>query len=295
MKSKHFCLLGAFVCGMMLLAASCEKMIVDNQGDGTDTDEEPNVIVRVSSFEQVPFAAKTRATVGEVCTRLNFIVYNSSGTRIRQVSQVLEDEGFGQASFYLSEGHYYLVALAHSSNGNPTSTNAEKIGFTNTTGFTDTFFYADSLIVVDKEVEKTLNLKRIVAKVRFVFDDAIPAKADRIRFYYTGGSGSLDALHNGWGVVNSKQTQYYDIKHTEDQFEIYTIPHGSTDSLNVTVTTYQGNDDDSRIVSEREIQDIPILRNHITTCYGSLFSPVYQMKFTITVDDSWDDAIDFNF
>jgi len=295
MKNSKFCLLGAFVCGMMLLAASCEKMIVDSQDGGADTDEEANVIVRVNSFEQVPLTAQTRAAVGDICTHLNFIVYNSSGTRIRQLSQKLEDEDFGQASFYLSEGHYYLVALAHSSNGNPTSTNTEKIAFTNSTGYTDTFLYADSLVVADDVVEEALNMKRIVAKIRFVFDDAIPAKADRIRFYYTGGSGSLDALHNGWGVVNSKQTQYYDIKGSEKQFEIYTIPHGDSDSLNVIVNTYQGSDDDSHIVSEREIENIPILRNHITTCYGSLFSPVYQMKFTITIDDTWDNTIDFNF
>lgn len=295
MKSKYFCFFSAMVCAMMLLVASCEKMVLSGKDKGAATDEDANVILRVSSFGQVPFTAKTRADVGDVCTRLNFIVYNQAGERIRQEAQTVEDDGFGQASFYLAQGHYFLVVLAHSSGGNPTSTNARKIAFTNSTGYTDTFMYADSLIVSDQEVVRTLNLKRIVAKVRFVFDDAIPGKTERIRFYYTGGSGTLDAANDGWGSVNSKQTQFYDVSRTEKNFEIYTIPHGNSDSLNVTVNTYQGADDDLHILSEREIQRIPVLRNHITTCYGSLFSPVYQMRFTITVDDEWNDSIDFNF
>lgn len=296
MRNKHFSQSLAFVCGMVLMAASCEKMNLSDSGNKSDSDEEPNVTVRISSFEQVPFDPKTRASVSEVCTRLNFIVYNKDGDRIRQVQQKSEDEGFGQTSFYLSKGHYYLVALAHSSDGNPTSTNAKKIAFTNSTGYSDTFFYADSLFVEDQEIEKDMNLKRIVAMVRFVFDDAIPAKADRIRFYYTGGSGTLDASDNGWGAVNSKQTQFYSVSHNERKFEIYTIPHDNDDRLTVTATTYQGTTGETQIVSEREIEDIPVLRNHITTCYGSLFSPVYGTAFRITIDDQWDnDSINFHF
>jgi hypothetical protein len=287
-------LLKTYVCGVMMLAGvvSCEKMNVD----GSDDDgSKANVVLRIGSVEQVPFEmAKTRGRdVNGVCSRLNFLVYQD-GERIRQISQTSDEEGFGEARIQLAEGQYFLVVLAHSSNGNPTSTNANKIGFTNTTGFTDTFFYAADLIVEDEDVTRTLELKRITAMVRFIPYDNIPVNAGRIRFYYTGGSGTLDAGSDGWGVVNSKQSQWYDLTHNEEKFEIYTIPHGADDELTVTASTYKGQTDN--IETERKIEGIPVLRNHITICRGYLFAPVYQMDYEITIDDRWStDSLYFDF
>lgn len=281
----------AIVCGVML-CASCEKMNVSQEDTGGDA----NVFLRIGSYEQVPFGM-TRATVSEVCSRLSFLIYDRDGERIRKADQQVDDEDFGQASFMLAKGRYFLVVLAHSGQGNPTSTSARKIAFTNKTGYTDTFLYADSLIVDDKEVERSLNLKRIVAMVRFLPYDAAPAKADSIRFYYSGGSGTFDAGAGGWGVVNSKQSQWYELARQERTFEIYTIPHeGDADTLTVTASTYRGSREGSALVTECEIPGIPVKRNHITTCRGYLFSPVYQQTFSITVDDIWDsDSISFDF
>ena len=292
--AKHFSsLLKTCVCGVMLLTGvSCEKMNVEGSDD---EGSRANVVLRVGSIEQVPFEmARTRGRdVNGICSRLNFLVYQD-GERIRQISQTSEDDGFGEAQTQLAEGRYFIVVLAHSSNGNPTSTNAKKIGFTNTTGFTDTFFYGDSLIVSDKDVARTLELKRITAMVRFIPYDEIPAQAGHIRFYYTGGSGTLDAADDGWGAVDSKQKQWYDLTHNEEEFEIYTIPHGDDDKLTVTATTYKGQTDN--IATEREIEGIPVLRNHITICRGYLFSPVYQMDYEITIDDRWSaDSLYFDF
>lgn len=294
MKKHFFCLVKTYVYGLMVLAgaASCEKMTV---AESDDDGSKANVLLRIGSVEQVPFEmAKTRGRdVNGICSRLNFLVYQD-GERIRQVVQTSDEEDFGEAQIQLPEGQFFLVVLAHSSNGNPTSTNASKIGFTNTTGFTDTFLYAGDLVVEDKDVAQTLELKRITAMVRFVPYDDIPANAGRIRFYYTGGSGTLDAASNGWGVVNSKQSQWFDLTHNEEKFEIYTIPHGDDDELTVTATTYKSGTDD--IATERKIEGIPVKRNRITICRGYLFSPVYQMDYEITVDDRWaDDALYFDF
>ena len=129
---KHFLgLFRAFAMGVVLTgAASCEKMNVKSgepDGDGV------NVSLRVTSFEQVPFGlSRTRLrSVEDVCSRLNYLIYDSDGHRLKQTVQEAGDEDFGQTSFNLGKGHYLLVVLAHSSSGNPTSTNATKIGFTN--------------------------------------------------------------------------------------------------------------------------------------------------------------------
>lgn len=292
MKSKEFFHAFVFVSGMMLAVASCEKMNVSKGG----SDEDVNVFLSVASFEQVPFSA-TRTAVSEVCSRLSFLVYDRDGTRIRKEDQQLGDEDFGQAGFMLAKGRYYLVVVAHSGEGNPTSTNARRIGFTNKTGYTDTFFYADSLTVDETDVERSLNLRRIAAMVRFIPNDAVPAKADSIRFYYTGGSGTFDAVGGGWGVVKSTQVQWYAVNPSMKQFEIYTIPHvGDGQQLNVTASSYRGNKEDATLLTECEIEGIPVKRNHITTCRGYLFSPVYKQDFIITIDDDWEnDSIEFYF
>jgi hypothetical protein len=187
------------------------------------------------------------------------------------------------------------VALAHSGKGNPTSTDLHKIRFTNKTGYTDTFLFADSLLVGEEEVDCELQLKRIVSKVRFVFSDQLPENADSIRFYYEGGSGTFDAT-TGIGVVKSKQQQWFPVSHDEASYEIYTIPRADSDKLKVMVSTYSTAGGQVELLTEREISDIPIQRNRITICRGSLFNPTEQHQISIDIDTTWDDeAIDFYF
>ena len=143
--------------GSLLLAASCEKMVIS--GSERSDAEDANVVVQVMSFEQLPFSlTRTRGETETGPTRLNFIVYDEDGMRIRQESQQLGDDEFGIARFKLQEGRYFLVALAHSGKGNPTSTDLHKIRFTNKTGYTDTFLYADTLVLLNIAVDYVLLL-----------------------------------------------------------------------------------------------------------------------------------------
>ena len=294
MKNKHFGVLASWMLGGLLMVSSCEKMVISS-ADGTG-DEDANVVVQVVSYEMQPFQQTgTRGEGGEACNRLNFIVYDEAGERIKQEVQLLGDSDFGTARFSLQEGRYYLVALAHSSLGNPTSTNLHKIQFTNKTGYTDTFLYAGALEVGEEEVDRELHLKRIVSMVRFVFSDPLPASADSIRFYYEGGSGTFDAT-TGLGVVKSKQQQWFAVNHDEAVYEIYTIPRADNDKLKVQVSTYQTQGGEVELLAEREIRDIPIRRNCITTCRGSLSGTAEQPQISIDIDTTWDDeGIEFTF
>ena len=290
MKNKHFSLFGAFVFGVVLLVASCEKMNLGGRSDDAD-EGEANVVVRVMSFEQMPFSAATRAAVGDVCNHLNFVVFDENGERVDQKNQELGDEGFGEGRFTLPLGNYRLAIVAHSSDGNPSvnkrsASKNESISFTNAKGFTDTFFASKALTVGDSAINLEMNLSRVVAKVRFINEDAIPAKADSIRIYYEGGSGSIDA-QSGYGNVKSKQTAWFDKSET---LEIYTIPWQNDAYLEATIGTFQGGD----LLTSTVIDSIPIRRNCITTCRGNIFDgKVTKVSFTITVDDSWNSAIDY--
>ncbi|MBQ6201784.1 MAG: FimB/Mfa2 family fimbrial subunit, partial [Prevotella sp.] len=255
-------------------------------------DGEANVVVRVMSFEQMPFSAATRANIEDVCNHLNFVVFDENGERVDQKNQELGDEGFGEGRFTLPLGNYRLAIVAHSSNGNPsvnkrTASKHESISFTNAKGYTDTFFASKALTVGDSAINLEMNLRRVVAKVRFVNEDAVPEKADSIRIYYEGGSGSIDA-QSGYGNVKSKQAAWFD--KSETPLEIYTIPWQDDAYLEATIGTFQGGD----LLTSTVIDSIPIRRNCITTCRGNIFDgKVTKVSFTITVDDSWNSAIDY--
>jgi len=292
MKNKHFGLLGAIVFGVVLLVASCEKMNLGGRSGDAD-DGEANVVVRVMSFEQMPFSAATRANIEDVCNHLNFVVFDENGERVDQKNQELGDEGFGEGRFTLPLGNYRLAIVAHSSNGNPsvnkrTASKHESISFTNAKGYTDTFFASKALTVGDSAINLEMNLRRVVAKVRFVNEDAVPEKADSIRIYYEGGSGSIDA-QSGYGNVKSKQAAWFD--KSETPLEIYTIPWQDDAYLEATIGTFQDGD----LLTSTLVDSIPIRRNCITTCRGKIFDgKVTKVSFTITVDDSWGEPLGYD-
>lgn len=290
MRKRISGLFWAVVSGVVLLSGvSCEKMIV-----GDDGDDDANVVVSIRSIEQTPFKAFTRTSLEDVCTRLNFIVFDKDGVRLDQKNQELGDEDFGKGKFTLPLGTYRLVIVAHSSNGNPTvnkrsGSKQESVSFTNANGFSDTFFASQELTVGDSAVTLNIDLIRVVALVRFINEDPIPVKADSIRFFYTGGSGSLDAL-TGWGNTKSQQVAWTGKSHFGSPFEIYTIPREDSNELTVTVGTYQ----DTDLLTETEIPGIPIQRNSITTCRGAIFNgKVSKVSFTMQVMSDWGTPIDY--
>ena len=196
-------------CGLLVtLFTSCENPAIF--GNEETEDPQGNLKVSIHQIEQTPFSALTRAEAGIACTRLNFVVYDEFGVRVDQENQQSTDANFGTASFQLPEGDYQMVVLGHSSNGNPTLTNAKKITFSNKIGFSDTFLYSKKITVTDEPENLEVELKRIVSLCRFVITDDYPEDIARIRFYYTGGSGAFDAT-TGFGSVASKQEVFFDV------------------------------------------------------------------------------------
>ena len=298
MKKQFFSLIKACVCGMMLLAgaASCEKMNVED----AEEESKANVVLRIGSVEQVPFEmARTRGRdVNGVCSRLNFLVYQGGG-KIKQINQTSDDEDFGEVHVQLSEGRYYLVVLAHSSDDNPSSNKVDEIKFTNAMGFTDTFFYGDSLIVGEDNIMLTLELDRITALIRFISEDEPAINNNRIRINYTGGSGALNGTNNGWGKVKSQQYKWFDVDNEINKYDLYTIPHeGADQHLKASIYYYEINGDNVKPLFDDPfvINNIPIKRNHVTVCKGKLFGSFKENKIKITINNDWSaDSLYFDF
>ncbi len=273
---------------LLLAAMACEKPEFSDLQE--ETPEHGNLTVSIFQLEQTPFSAFTRSEVADACTRLNFAVYDLDGVRQSQVNQKLGDVNFGTASFQLAEGSYQLVAVAHSSDGNPTMTDPSKIKFTNAQGYTDTFLYSDIVTVGEEPQTLPLSLDRIVALCRFVITDDIPQEVARIRFQYKGGSGAFDAF-TGLGSVNSTQTLFFDIasSNAQQQFDLYTFLHDTEGTIHLMVTAYDKMDTP---LNEREF-DVPLKQNIITWVSGPLFnggniSNSSLSTSTINIDTQWD-------
>ncbi len=286
----------AFVALMSVLTAlvftSCEKAIFSD--DETTGEPDGNLRVRVFQIEKTPFGSLTRAAqpASEVCTRLNFLIYNTDGSRAKMVNQTSDNAGFGTASFQLDEGDYQLVVVGHSANGNPTSTNPLKISFTNAQGYTDTFLSSGDITIEPEESwEVDVTLERIVARCSFVITDEFPAEVKKLQFYYTGGSGAFNA-YTGLGSVNSKQTVKFDVASpsavTGDgrQFDLYTFLHETSDNIALKVTALDASGNELYV---REF-DVPMEQNHITWLTGAFFNGSGSSSTSVTsvtVNTDW--------
>lgn len=312
MRNYKLCIYVTALCAMLLLTA-CEKAVLSGTEEPV-AEGQTTVRLEIIQLEDMEGTAGTRVLtdVSEVCTRLNFLLYQN-GKKVKTVNQKESDAGFGTVDVTLDAGSYQLLVLAHSCAANPTTTSAEKIQFNNTeTGYTDTFYYYGDLTVGDEPSAATLSLKRAVAMFRLVVNDAKPAKVQRLRIYYTGGSGALNAL-TGYGCVKSQQYTMFewpDDADTPMKFDAYTFLHDETGTLSLTVTAYSANND---VIYEREFKDVSMKRNTITQYSGDFFAegggddtPVTpdnpgdntdpdSRGIKIQVDPEWDAVNSFNF
>lgn len=266
---------------LALLLSNCENPVIT---DEERMEPQGNLKVSIYQIEQTPFSALTRAESGIACSRLNFIVYDESGSRLNQVSQKVEEPGFGTAAFQLEEGIYQLVVVGHSASGNPTTTNLSKIQFTNGTGYSDTFLYYGEVTVGTEQTDWEVSLHRIVSLCRFVITDDIPAEVKKLRFYYTGGSGAFDAA-TGLGSVASKQSVTFDVQEGQKQFDLYTFLHNPSDNIALKVTALDASDN---VLRERDF-DVPMKQNEVTWLTGSYFSGSTSgsTSISITINTDW--------
>jgi hypothetical protein len=285
MKRVILSLSAVFALVVIIAVFSCEKAIISNENESGDANG--NLKVTVFEIEKTPFASLTRTVenASAVVTRLNFAVYDTDGSRLKQVNQTSDQADFGTASFQLEEGTYQLVVVGHSSKSNPTMTNPAKIQFTNSTGYTDTFLFSDDVTIGEETVQKEVSLNRIVALCRFVVTDAFPADVRKMRFYYTGGSGAFNAA-TGLGTVNSKQTVTFDVVAGQKQFDLYTFLHDQYGDVALKVTALDNADN---VLYERDF-DVPMEQNHITWLSGAFFSGSGSSSTTVTgvtVNTDW--------
>ena len=286
----------AFLSVILFLLSSCEAPYVGKQE--SEDGETYNVTLRAITYEQVPFGTRTEATsLKDVCSRIGFAIFDASDTKVKSINQTSTTEGFGTASFTLTEGTYQVVVIAHSCDGTATISSPSKITFPNNV-VSDTFYYYGELTVGSGEQTKDLTLVRSVAKFHLEITDEMPNNVQTMRFYYTGGSSTFSA-RDGFGNVNSKQTVKIPVQASQrgktTEWDLYTMPHDSTGVLKMTISALDANEN---VLYLRELSDIPVTINRITRCSISLFSSTpatsAETAMQIKIDPEWAGTDDFS-
>ena len=279
---------------LALLLVGCEKSIID-EDKTSSAQQDANVILHFSQYEQEAFT-RSATDITNLCSRLNIAIFDAEGTKVKTVAQKEGDASYGTVALSLAAGTYRLVVIAHNCDGSATITSTEKVTFPNNK-VTDTFFYYGTLVVTDALQSYDLTLTRAVAMFRLVLtDESVPSKVAKLKFYYLGGSSTFSPKA-GYGCVNSKQTEIRPVS-TDGIYEIYTLPHTEQDVLTkLTVTALDANDD---VIMERTFENIPIIRNQVTSYSGSFFGSggtgtTSSGTFRLTADPDWDAVNEYTF
>ena len=286
MKTKYFLPIMVLVLAMISIVACVNAITEEGHDETTEMDraEGKEITFQVVGLEQVLVDAQSRAEVpiSELCTNITLALYQGS-TRVQKIDQDAEDDHFGRFTTHLPYGSYTLVCLAHSSEGNATTTNPEKISFPSSY-VTDTFIYCAEIEVTEEsEPIQNLSLTRAVSKFEICMTDKIPEDVTMLEIRYTGGSATVNA-RTGRGVTNSRQHEEFEVTPgtTANTFGVYTFLFDEEGKLKITITAYDeaGND-----VYSRVFEDVPMKRNNITRYQGKFFGKAFDG--TITADSTW--------
>lgn len=266
MKKKTYVWLTSLLLMLVATLTSCEKFALDDSGTNSH-DANANVIIHASVAKNNSTGTRSGEEDEEVegkpledyCSRLSIAIFDGE-EKVKTLNLKAED-GYNDIGINLDAGKYRMVAIGHNGSGNCTISSPEKVKFYKNK-MTDTFFYYGTFNVIDGEdTDDYILLNRAVAQFKVHITDAtIPAEAHSIKFYYTGGSSTLDAV-TGYGCVQSRQTESFKLQEGKRDYSIYTFPREENKGLKMTINIL---DADAQSIKEYSKEGVPVKRNNIT-------------------------------
>lgn len=282
MKKKTYVWLASLLLMLVATLTSCEKFALDDSGTNSH-DANANVIIHASVAKnnstgtrsgEEDFGDEEKGDedgldegdeeiegkpLEDYCSRLSIAIFDGE-EKVKTLNLKAED-GYEDIGINLDAGKYRMVAIGHNGNGNCTISSPEKVKF-NKNKMTDTFFYYGTFNVIDGEdTDNYILLNRAVAQFKVHITDAtIPAEAHSIKFYYTGGSSTLDAV-TGYGCVQSRQTESFKLQEGKRDYSVYTFPREENKGLKMTINIL---DADAQSIKEYSKEGVPVKRNNIT-------------------------------
>lgn len=267
MKKKTYVWLASLLLMLVATLTSCEKFALDDSGTNSH-DANANVIIHASVAKNNSTGTRSEEEDEEIegkpledyCSRLSIAIFDGE-EKVKTLNLTAEKDGYDDIGINLDAGKYRMVAIGHNGSGNCTISSPEKVKFYKNK-MTDTFFYYGTFNVIDGEdTDDYILLNRAVAQFKVHITDAtIPAEAHSIKFYYTGGSSTLDAV-TGYGCVQSRQTESFKLQEGKRDYSVYTFPREENKGLKMTINIL---DADAQSIKEYSKEGIPVKCNNIT-------------------------------
>jgi hypothetical protein len=218
-------------------------------------------------------------------------MFDADGNKVwdKVKTQSRDDDDFGTLSVGLKAGTYTVVAVGHSSPVTPTIKSTDMVQFTAKDGIknSDTFSYCGNVTIDADHTSHELRMNRMTAMVSFEFnDETMPTNYADIRVDYSGGSANFNPSTME-GCTKSSQSE---LRGKSSQYYVFTFPYMSAEgTLKMTLTAF---DADQNVLTTKTLTDVPVTRNRITHCQGTLFGDgdftIYQTAFGISVNTDWD-------
>ena len=209
-------------------------------------------------------------TIDQVCTRVDYAFYSPEGSMVKAFHREKAKNRLNELAVDLPEGTYRMVAIAHSGQGAPTLSAADKIKFKDNK-VTETFLTCQDFSL-EKDATYALKLRDAVSLIRLKVTNAMPAGVRQMKFYYTGGSSTLDAT-TGLGCVQSRQTEFRTVTEVAAEhattYDIYTFPHASTDEIKLIAWAI---DASGTALYEKAFERIPVSINRMTVIETPFFT-----------------------
>lgn len=272
MKKKTYVWLASLLLMLVATLTSCEKFALDDSGTNSH-DANANVIIHASVAKNNSTGTRSGEEDEEVegkpledyCSRLSIAIFDGE-EKVKTLNLKAED-GYDDIGINLDAGKYRMVAIGHNGSGNCTISSPEKVKFYKNK-MTDTFCYYGTFNVIDGEdTDNYILLNRAVAQFKVHITDAtLPAEAHSIKFYYTGGSSTLDAV-TGYGCVQSRQTESFKLQEGKRDYSVYTFPREENKGLKMTINIL---DADAQSIKEYSKEGVPVKRNNITQTHISI-------------------------
>lgn len=280
MKKKTYVWLASLLLMLVATLTSCEKFALDDSGTNSH-DANANVIIHASVAKNNSTGTRSGEEDEEVegkpledyCSRLSIAIFDGE-EKVKTLNLKAED-GYDDIGINLDAGKYRMVAIGHNGSGNCTISSPEKVKFYKNK-MTDTFFYYGTFNVIDGEdTDNYILLNRAVAQFKVHITDAtLPAEAHSIKFYYTGGSSTLDAV-TGYGCVQSRQTESFKLQEGKRDYSVYTFPREENKGLKMTINIL---DADAQSIKEYSKEGVPVKRNNITQTHINQHQRPYYLR-----------------
>lgn len=290
-KNKTLCslLFKALMAVTPMLFVACENPVIEDVAQ-TEQHEGAQLVLNITQIEDLPFTSRS-SEMGNAVSRISYAIFNGD-TKVKMVSQTSAESDFGTLKLNLAKGMYRLVVIAHNGLGNCTISSPDKITFANNK-CTDTFYYYAEIDMNGDRTE-SISLKRAVAMFRLKITDNMPLDVKTMKFYYTGGSSTFNAV-TGFGCVNSKQTELFavtsDMVGKPSEFEVYTFPHDVSGNLKMTITAQSATETP---LYEKVIELMPVTLNRISQMTTSFFggsgpgdSSSANANVSMSIDAEW--------